>query len=382
MIATVATLAQTTDGDVSTISVSAEPTDAAGLFITPEVRGGKFSGTFCLTHGPSGLRLPAKLGGGGLYGHWFAPDEIDVARRVAAALATTPVDWTADGDTVARQINEHQEAVRNAVRSGKFPPPGPDDEDRAPGDAEGPAPYPRTEAQATADAMARHLTRAMQHRSRESFELIGEAKASNPDGMRRYLDNLHAFIAEWGLVYMLREVAELDQQVADRLARNVFNAWEDGGSVAEFSGEWAAEYGLPEDDQDDTPAPERPVGIRLMTEAGKLPYYEGSVDDLRRAVAHAAAQGEKRFGEMLDAARGTDGPMPPDHVRDIKIAHHCAQFGWTLVAVLRWLRELHPGMAARLAAMLDDIGTNGGNDFMDDIDPHATTTNDTQPVPA
>lgn len=371
MITTVATLAQTPDGDTSTIPVSAEPTDAPGLFITPDVGNEGFTGLFSLTHGPSGLRLPPKLGGSGLYGHGFTHDEIDVARRVATALATTPVDWTTDRETVTRQIGEHAAAVQAAVRAAKFPPPDPDD-DASP--AAGPAPYPKTEAQATADAMARHLTRAMQPRVRNSFELIGDATASNPDGMRRYLDNVHALIAEWGLVYVLREVAKLDQQVADRLARDVFNAWEDGGSVSELANEWAAAYGIPADDRPGTPVPERPVGIRLMTEPGKLPYREGSVDDLRRTIARAAHQGEKRFGEMLDDVCGTDGPWPADHVRDIQIAHHCAHFGWTLVAVLRWLRELHPGLAARLAAMLDDIGTNGGNDFMDDIDP--------QPVPA
>lgn len=369
LITTIGVRLQSRDGTEETVSVTAEPTPATGLFIVPEISGGELTGHFTLTHGASGLRMPADLGGGGLLRGAFCPEELNVARRVGKELATTPVDWTLDRDRVVAQVQEHSATVLDAVRRAKLPPAEATDSD---GDVEtGPAPYPRTEAQVTAATLARHLTRGMQYRTAATWKLIGAAKPNNKAGMDLYMGNLHALIAEYGLVYLLREIAKLDQDVADKLARDIWNAWEDGGSVHEFTGEWAAYYELPEiTDDGDGPPPEmpaRPVGFRMLTEPGKLPYFEGSVNDLRRVIAFTAYTAEQRYGDLVDAGRTLGTPWPEEHVRDTLIANSAAHFGWTLVALLRRLSEINPDLARQCAAMLDDIGVNGGNDLMDDL---------------
>ncbi len=386
-ITTIGVRLQNRDGSEETVSVTAEPTAATGLFIVPEIVGGEMTGHFTITHAASGLRLPPALGGGGLLRGAFCPEELDVARRVARELSTTPVDWALDRDNVIGQVKEHGAAVIEAVRRGKLPPAEASDSD-AEVDNE-PAPYPRTEAQVTADALARHLTRGMQYRTSAVWRMVGSASAENKEGMRRYLDALHALLAEYSTVYLLREVAKLDQGVADKLARDVWNAWEDGGSVHEFAGEWAAYYELPElteiEKSDGGAAgpemPERPVGFRLMTEPGQLPYFEGSINDLRNVIAFTAWSAEQRYGDLIDAGRTMEKPWPEDHTRDALIATSAAHFGWTLVALLRHLGQINPDLARQCARMLDDIGVNGGNDLMDDL-PQPPIKPDLTPVAA
>ncbi len=242
MITMIGIVFSTPDGPTTT-QVTAEPTAATGLFITPEIAGQEMTGRFLLTHGASGYRLPPHLGGGGMLSGAFAPEELHIARRVAQHLADTPIDWTAERETVMAQITTHSAAVTDAVRRGKLPPAETSDgDDRA---GEPPAPYPSTEAQATADALARHLTLGLLTRTYAATDLVGEATPTNPDGMRRYYDNLHAMIAEYGLVFVLREVAKLDRDVADKLAREVWAAWDAGDSIGEFVWEWAVAYDLP-----------------------------------------------------------------------------------------------------------------------------------------
>lgn len=341
----------------TTVVVTAEATACPGLYITPRLvsdgRGGHaLDGTFTLVHGPSGLRLARHLGGGGLYGDEFHPDEVDTARQVAAALATTPVDWTQDAEAVKAAIAAHTDEVRAAVRAGKFPPAPADAPDQP---ALAPNDWPKTEAQATADTVARHTIRAINPRLRRGYDLVGAATADNPEAMRRWLD---------------------------RLARDIWCALDAGDTLAEQVGEWATEYGLPTgddaDNQDAAAVPE-PVagrfGFRLMTEPGHMSYFEGSVDDLRNAIAAQAQRAEQRFAALM--ATG-DGPMSDGQFRESLIASSAAHCGWTLVAVLRMLRELSPALALRVARMFDDIGINGGNDFLDDVDPDAAPT----PVPS
>ncbi len=213
------------------VAVVAEPTRTPGLVVTPMLRNGGLSGSWALTHAASGLAIP--LG-------WDA-DDIDLARRTADALGATPVDWTGDVDSIRMQVAEHQEAVTAARRTAEYPPAVPDRDDAVPG--EGPAPYPNTEAQATADAIARGLVRSVQHRCAEVWKLI---KREDDDGRAIYFQNSAALVAEWGLASVLRAFAKADPQAADHAARQIWLAWEAGDTVHELTYDWAREYGLPE----------------------------------------------------------------------------------------------------------------------------------------
>ncbi len=103
-----------------------------------------------------------------------------------------------------------------------------------------------------------------------------------------------------------------------------------------------------------------------MTEPGKLPYFTGSVDDLRKAIAFQAYRGEQRFGQLTEQVIGA-GDRSDEAARDLMISNSAAHFGWTIVAWMRRLREINPSLVLDLASMMDDIGTNGGNDYCEDI---------------
>jgi hypothetical protein len=140
------------DNAAATVTVVADPTDTPGLVITPDLADGRFSGFWALTHVASGYQIP--LGD--------ASDDINAARDYAKALGETPVDWTADKDALGEQIKEHSAAMKAAHRAALYPPAEVDGQwDGKP--SEGNGAYPGTEAQATADGIARHLTMSLRH---------------------------------------------------------------------------------------------------------------------------------------------------------------------------------------------------------------------------
>lgn len=220
------------------VTVAAEATETPGLFITPDTQGDSFTSFFSLTHGPSGRRIPTSWNG----------DDLDHIRAVAKALGETPVDWTGELEAVAAQITEHGEAVQKARKDAKYP-------IVVAEDVETLGAYPKSEEQATSDAIAKHLTRALQYRTRETWNLTGRDDA---DGLRIHAEHAAALVSEWALIYALREFAKVDQQVADSIARDIWNAWEDGSTVHEIAWDWAREYGLPvlpdKDEDAETPA--------------------------------------------------------------------------------------------------------------------------------
>lgn len=221
-----------TTGEDRLVVVLAEPTKVPGLVVTPEVAGDRMTGSFMVTHAASGRRLPIT---------WWPGADIEQARRAADALAGIPVDWTADRESVAKQCAGHMEAIREAIHDAEYAPPAADGPDAPMG--EGPAPYPRTEAQATAEALARHITLQMQYRTRDSWELI---RRDDPDGRRIYREHACALVAEWALVSVLRELARVDPMAADHAARTVWLGWESGDTPHEETYDWAREYGLPQ----------------------------------------------------------------------------------------------------------------------------------------
>jgi hypothetical protein len=131
-----------------------------------------------------------------------------------------------------------------AARRCQYPPAQPDDEDSPRPDDEL-APYPRTDAQATADALARHITRSLQYRCKETWKLVGYDR-EDKQAIDLYRHHAAALVAEWALVLLLRSFAKHDQAAADYVARDIWNGWEAGDATHEQTYEWAKEYGLPE----------------------------------------------------------------------------------------------------------------------------------------
>lgn len=107
--ATVAIVGRDEDtGIVERLPVFAEPTTTSGLFIT-RARDATVSDDegWAVTHGPSGRRLPLPHVG----------VDIILARRIAAALGTLGVDWSADLAGVVEQMTPDVTArVRDTVR--------------------------------------------------------------------------------------------------------------------------------------------------------------------------------------------------------------------------------------------------------------------------
>lgn len=86
------------------------------------------------------------------------------------------------------------------------------------------------------------------------------------------------------------------------------------------------------------------------TQDHPLPYG-GTVTELRQMIARHAQQDEATFGRIWD-----DRNKPST---EVKSAHHGALYGWSLVAILRWLGEQYGPDAARKAAeIVQDLGEN------------------------
>jgi hypothetical protein len=222
------------------VTVLAQKTGTPGLYVTPELGHGGMTGYWQVTHGPSGAIVPT--------GEWGGMD-FDTARRIADALADAPVDWTADLDVLAPQLKqaEVRDAVTAAVRRGKYPPADVDG-DEAAQRISGPAGYPRTAAQATAEQMARYHTGSGLHLHHEWWSSSGRSGDEQEKRVREL--QLLALLADYGIVHLLRAFAAVDQQAADFAARQLWEAYEAGDSVGEWLYEWGREYGIPAPDAD------------------------------------------------------------------------------------------------------------------------------------
>ena len=103
------------------------------------------------------------------------------------------------------------------------------------------APYPERDEDATADSIARST--AVSAFARQ--QLIDEYMNDNsPKGKRLYMTEIGTLVNQYGVVFLLRELAEVDPGRADAAAKRLFGDWEDGGSVGEWLWEWLREYGI------------------------------------------------------------------------------------------------------------------------------------------
>jgi hypothetical protein len=96
------------------------------------------------------------------------------------------------------------------------------------------APYPTRAEDVTAEKVARHVAVAAQLRYRATMD------AAELDHVAMTL-----FVQEWGVVYLLREIEErAGTHVADSLARELWEAWDDGSGLGEWLWEWLTEWGI------------------------------------------------------------------------------------------------------------------------------------------
>jgi hypothetical protein len=93
--------------------------------------------------------------------------------------------------------------------------------------------YPASADEVTADRLAASLAVSAQRRYLATIDA--------PE-LDRTAMNL--FVKEWGVIYLLRETQErMGVDAADRLARDLWQAWE-GGELGEYLHEWLTEYGI------------------------------------------------------------------------------------------------------------------------------------------
>lgn len=345
------------DGDPQLVQVLAEPTDTPGLVITPAVTACRMTGDWTITHAGSGLVVPVNNRGLDIYS----------ARRVAVELGTIGVDWTGTVEQVVEAMKGKGKgaAFAAAVKRGRYPEPPADGEDVKRED--GPAPYPHSEAQATADAIARVVTEYTLSRCAAMRDAMRRRSKDDPDGAAIDDLNTAALLHGYGLVAVLRKFHDADPEAANDAARALWSAWEDG-TVHEMTGEYANEYGIPAANPAATDLiPEHVARSWTAKLAEPLPYTGQTFEEMRRAIAQHAYRGQKRFGELTDDMMRSDDKAAWPHANEHMVAHGCSFYGWALLSILSMLGQEFPALARRAAVIVDDIGANGGAPYTDDI---------------
>jgi hypothetical protein len=101
------------------------------------------------------------------------------------------------------------------------------------------APWPRTEAEATADAVAKSLTVGAHARDRYIQTLNTTDK--------EWGTQVGLLVNEFGVVYLLKFLADFHPDVADDAARLLWSHWEDGGVIPELLWGWLSKWGIDPD---------------------------------------------------------------------------------------------------------------------------------------
>jgi hypothetical protein len=96
------------------------------------------------------------------------------------------------------------------------------------------APYPTRVEDVTAHKLARHLAVEAQRTLRTTMDTADV----NRDAMAR-------LVYGWGVVFLLRGLQDrTGDTVADAVAQDLWEAWEDGSGLGEWLWEWLTEYGI------------------------------------------------------------------------------------------------------------------------------------------
>lgn len=337
-------------------TVAAEATDVPGLVVTPEMRGESFTGDFCITHRPSGHVIPiGRAFGGDLY----------TARRVAVELGKLPIDWALPKDDLAVALNGYGDAIKAAIKTGRWP---------YTGDAttpDGPlqlGDYPRAAGEATAQTMAASAVRSGLQRYADNWELMGYLR-EDTTARERYLASVQAMLAEYGLAKALRTIHSVNPEVADGVARDLWEAYSAGDSIGEELAEWGAEYGIPTAAADLDTGRVGPIVAAQTQEllARRLPYSGDTVQTLRQQIQSRAYEAQQRFLELTDEVVDRDKTVPWEKAAEFRIAMSAMVYGFMLLSVLSMLIEKHPEFAVPILTLVDDMGTNGETPYTSDL---------------
>jgi hypothetical protein len=131
--------------------------------------------------------------------------------------------------------------------------------------------YPADAEDVTADRLARYLVQSANYWRKTRQPLVGKLATGSDQDMMIYLAETSAMIAEFATAYLLRYLADgydgVPPSLANELALQLWNAWEDGGTVHELLWEWATEYGqdpdaLPPGTGDGVDTPTHGTGAR------------------------------------------------------------------------------------------------------------------------
>ncbi|MFJ8687371.1 hypothetical protein [Micromonospora wenchangensis] len=96
-----------------------------------------------------------------------------------------------------------------------------------------------------------------------------------------------------------------------------------------------------------------------------LPYSTGTIRDFRARILAQGFAGEKRFNELLNSS---DTPLDSEQARDLKLAHYACLYGYATASLLGFIADkFGDDAAAEAAAMVDDMGANGGAPYCEDF---------------
>lgn len=118
------------------------------------------------------------------------------------------------------------------------------------------APYPKTEAEATAQNVYRHLLVSAQVAHLRWMADGDRRRETSPDDpayrdvITTYLAGAELFVSHWSTLHLLRHAmgwgtpGHLGTETADEVARYMWIGWEDGGGPAEVLWDWLVEAGF------------------------------------------------------------------------------------------------------------------------------------------
>lgn len=98
------------------------------------------------------------------------------------------------------------------------------------------APWPQTEAEATADAVAKAVAVSAWARQVHIHEM-----GVTDDN---YHSQIGILVNEYGVVWLLKFLGDFHKDVADDAAREVWAEWEDGSGIHEWLWEWLTGWGI------------------------------------------------------------------------------------------------------------------------------------------
>jgi hypothetical protein len=113
------------------------------------------------------------------------------------------------------------------------------------------APYPKTEADATAENVYRYLLVSAQVSYLRWQAMDKPYLDSSPTGpehrqaMDAYMAGAELFISHWSTLHVLRHLMGLEPVAAiDEIVAGMWIGWEDGGGPAEVLWDWLVEAGI------------------------------------------------------------------------------------------------------------------------------------------